>query len=100
MANNIFWVQNGGNQEENDQRGLCFFPKAPMVPLSCAEDYGVAPVDHCWHGPTAGHRGGGGTYANSRILDFVEPDYCRIHCLEDKPRKCVSTTRSCALSRG
>lgn len=88
MATNFYWLQNGGNALENDDAGNCFFPAPRMMPKSVAAEYGYPVIDHCWTGPTAGHRGGGGTYANSRILDFVEPDFCRIHCLENRPRLC------------
>ena len=88
MATNFYWVQNGGGALENDDAGHCFYPAPRMMPKSCAVENGYPEIDHCHTPPTAGHRGGGGSYANSRILDFVEPDFCRIHCLEDRPRKC------------
>ena len=92
MANNIYWVQNGGHQEENDQRGLCFFPKYPMAPESCAEKYGLEGTH--WHGPTAGHRGEG-TFANSRILHFEDFDYCRPACLAARPFACEPENDKC-----
>lgn len=88
MAATIHWVQLGGNSVENDDKGHCFFPAHPMAPLSCAADFGYPEVDHNWHGSTAGHRGHG-SFANSRILDFSDYDYCKINCLKDFPRNCL-----------
>lgn len=87
MSSKIFWVQLGGNSVENDDKGHCFFPAHPMAPMSCAEEYGYEAKDLGWHGPTAGHRGHG-SFANSRVLDFSDYDYCQTNCLMDYPGIC------------
>lgn len=88
MSSVIHWVQNGGNSVENDDKGHCFYPVSPMAPLSCAAAYGYPEVDHNWHGVTAGHRGHG-SFANSRVLDFSDYDYCQTNCLKDFPKSCL-----------
>lgn len=90
MSGNFYFVQLGGNSVTNDDAANCQFPAHPMMPLSCAADNGYPEIDHCWTGPTAGHRGHG-SFANSRVLHFEDPKesvYCRPNCLVDRPHNC------------
>ena len=99
MAATIHWVQLGGNSVENDDKGNCFFPAHPMAPMSCAADYGYPVKDLGWHGTTAGHRGHG-SFANSRVLDFSEYDYCKTNCLVDFPHDCIPEDKCKPVNMG